>query len=106
MEEQDLRQFVLDFCDGKLFTSRQIKQNDSRLLMTIFMPLALGALAGRSQAYYKQVGLLWEYLNAAAPQSINGYPIFFSMRIMHLDDWRRAIPVINLELERRKSITL
>ncbi len=106
MKDEALVQFVRDFCDGKIFTSADVRSNDIRLLNTIFMPIAFGAFGERSQEFYEKIGLLWEHLSEAGPLSINRYPMFFSVRIMHKEDWERARGAINKELERRKNITL
>jgi hypothetical protein len=54
----------------------------------------------------KNLGCVWENLSAAGPRSINGCPIFFSMRMMHREDWERARGAIEREHARRKNIDL
>lgn len=56
--------------------------------------------------YFRDIGLIYEYLDKAGPRSINGYPIFFSMRIMHRDDWARAARAIEREQKRMQEIEL
>ena len=52
------------------------------------------------QQYKQQLGLIWEYWDKSLPRSINGYPIFMSCRVMHIDDWNRIWPVIEKEEKR------
>lgn len=104
MTTDELTQFVLNYCDGHLFTSADIRPSGESLIGTIFMPLAFGAFGDRSKSYFEKIGIIWEHISAAGPRSINGYPMFMSMRIMHKDDWTRAHAAIRTELDRRKNI--
>lgn len=54
--------------------------------------------------YTAQIGVLWEWMSKAGPRAINGYPIFMSMRVMHRDDWSRAVGAIQREEKRREDI--
>jgi hypothetical protein len=56
--------------------------------------------------YFRDLGILWEWMHKAGPRSVNGYPIFFSLRIMHREDWNRALKAIIREEKRRESIEL
>ena len=59
-----------------------------RLLSNVFMPLIFGALRDWTEEEVSQIGIIWEYLSAAGPLSVNGQPMFLSCRIMHRDDWK------------------
>ena len=105
MSDDALRKLILDFVDGRIFTSVHIPSNQMQsMLSMVFMPLALGALHKVHPDSLANIGLIYEYLDQAAPRSINGMPIFFSCRMVHKDDWQRAIPAIQAEEERRKNI--
>jgi hypothetical protein len=107
MSDDELRSFVDDFLAGRIFTSAQINGSQSgHLLQTIFMPLCLGALAGYSDTALSSIGVIWGYMKDALPGSINGYPIFHTMYVLHIDDWKIAIKAIEREQERRKHIEL
>jgi len=106
MTTDELTQFVLNYCDGHLFTSAHLRPGDEQLIQSIFMPLAFGAFAERSKSYLEKVGLLWEHMSQAGYRGINGYPTFMSLRVMHKDDWERARKAIITELDRRKNITV
>ncbi len=91
-----LTQFVLNVCDGVVFTSAQVLEPE--MLTMVFMPLILGAKVP------KDTGCIWEYLKDASPRSVNGYPSFFSCHFMNKEDWARAHKGIVAELARRKAI--
>jgi hypothetical protein len=104
MTDDELREFVIAFCDQRVFTTAHVRENETDMLDMIFLPLGLGALAGLPESEQSNLGCLWEYLSAAGPRAVNGYPIFMSMRIMHIEDWDRARKAIMRESERRQAI--
>jgi hypothetical protein len=108
MSDAELREFVLGVCDDKVFTSAHLQQREGGLdlLRMVFLPLALGAMKEAPEAHIKDVGLMWEWMREAGPRSINGYPMFFSVRFMHQLDWERALPAIKAELKRREELPI
>ena len=56
------------------------------------------------KATLDEIGCFWEYMNKALPRGINGLPMFMSVRIMHKDDWARALKAILKEQERLKTL--
>lgn len=92
MSKEEMQTFVREMVQGKIFTSLHVQ--DQSLLHLIFMPLCLGALADMSEEYVKEIGIIWEYLSKAGPRSINGYPMFLSMRVMHREDWEKIFPAV------------
>ena len=106
LSDQDLRKFVDDFVSNRIFTSAQLTEKNVNLLPMIFMPLGLGSLSNLQPDSLKQIGCVWEYIDKAGPRSINGLPMFLSMNLLHIDDWERAVPAIDKEIQRRASIEL
>lgn len=102
LTDSALVDFVLAYCDGKILTSENVRQPD--LLPMIFLPIALGGLSGMGERDLKKLGIIWEYYAAAGPRAINGYPTFFSCRLMRIEDWERAVKAIEREMERRESL--
>jgi hypothetical protein len=102
MTDEELASFVMDFCDGKLFTSHGLSES---IFPMVFMPVALGCFSDWKEAHLKQIGLLWEPLDSKniLPRSINGYPMFTGFRVMRVEDWERASKAINRELGRRQE---
>lgn len=104
MSEKDRRKFVVDFMFGKIYTSQMIENEcwDTMMLM-VFMPLALGAIQELTPEEAADIGIIWEYTDNASPRSINGHPIFLSMRIMHKVDWNKISPQIEKRLKALKQ---
>lgn len=103
MTDAEARQFVLDFCDGKIFTDRDIPQGTPPT--QVFMVLGFAPLIERSFA--EKIGLVWEHYHAGGRAGyVNGCPIFLSCRIMHADDLARVQPVIEAEIKRREEVRM
>jgi len=106
MSEKDRRKVIVDFCAGRIFTSQMITEEGehwANMLRMIFIPIVLGGLADLSEEDTGDVGVFWEYADQAGPRSINGYPIFFSMHIMHITDWQKVAPKITEMLKTQKQ---
>lgn len=103
MTDDQLREFVLGCCDDKIFTSFHVHEEPTDVLKLVFMPIAFGAL---KTIKLDELGCIWEWWIQAGQRSINGYPSFFSMRVMHKDDWERAHKAIDAELTRRQTVVV
>ena len=99
MSEEDLRAFVLGLCDGKIWTSNH---NNGQGIDAFSMMLMFKNPPPRE--YTEKIGLLWEWLDKAGPRAVNNQPSFFSMRILHIDDWNRAFAAYQEEMNRREEI--
>jgi hypothetical protein len=99
MSDEELKQFVLGWCDGRIYTNRHI--NSARVVPLVFMPLSFW-----KKPDLTDVGLVWEWLSAAGPRAINGHPTFMSCRLMHADDWERARVAVERELKRREEVVV
>lgn len=104
MSDEDLKRFVLGYCDGRVFTIHDLRLDDPHLLRCVFLPLAFSNLSDHYDV--EQVGTVWEWRQDAGPRAINGYPTFISLRVMHRDDWDRARQAIARELERRDALVV
>lgn len=102
MSDNEIRTFVLGYCDGRIFTSADVE--DPKLIPVVFMPVALGAFDSWSIDECEQIGLFWELTSVAGPGTINGYPMFLTARVMHREDWERARTAILIEVRRRMDI--
>lgn len=51
----------------------------------------------------KSIGLVYEYLSAAGPMSVNGKPIFFSLRLLNHDDTKKMFEYYNQYKEIREK---
>lgn len=61
---------------------------------------------GIGEEYHKNLGCVWADASKdhTFPRSVNGYPIFSSCRLMHREDFIRAMKAIELEAKRREQI--
>jgi len=100
MAMSKLRQFVLDYCDGKIFTDQSAPIKDISMIFMILLFM-------KPEEYdTESIGCMYEYFSEAGPRSINGYPVFMSACFMHKDDWKICVPAINRELQRRKDLPI
>ena len=106
LSDDEIRQFVLDVLGNRVFTSYHIPESDNRMLLSVFMALAFGAFKDIPRAELDQIGGIWEYMTEAGPLAVNGYPNFFSMHLMHIDDWNRAWEAIAKEIDRQKTLAV
>lgn len=106
MSSEEKTKFVRDWIGNAIFSDRHVGKADaSSILPMIFMPLAFGALAGAPPEYLDDIGLVYEYYGKdQASRSINGYPMFMSVRFMSKADWESCVKVIIAEEERMKAL--
>ena len=104
MHEGELQKFVADSLVGRIWTSALLEKREDPA--TVWLPILFGAFSGWTEEDRRQIGVVWEYTDKALPRSPNGLPMFPSMRVMHIDDWKRAYPVIIQEQERMKDLDL
>jgi hypothetical protein len=90
MEESALRKLALDIIAGQVFGSWMLPEHSQQLMGNIFMCL-LFSKKGQIPSNVEQV---YEYYNQAGKMAINGYPIFFSMRLLTEDDCTRLQPLL------------
>lgn len=55
----------------------------------VFVPLAMGA------ELPDDAGNIYQYLDQAAPMSVNGLPMFFGFRVLTRDDNERLQPLVD-----------
>jgi len=78
---EEIHEIVEGLVKNRYFVATQCPPD---MITSVFMPL-LGGLTGMDTA---KIGNILEEYAKAGPRSINGYPMFFSCRIIHIDDWR------------------
>jgi hypothetical protein len=103
LSDDELREFIDAFVSGRIFTSNHVPEGAGDMIAMVFMPIAFGAI---TKEIAEETALVYEYIDKAGPRSINGMPIFFSCRLLHKDDWERALPALRAERDRRKNIEL
>lgn len=118
MTEQELKELVRDVYDNKLFTSFQCSSDAMMVFMPLMFLGAAPSQPSKTgdnqtdrknklnyieeklqyeretperEAFIKNIGMVYSSLSEAAPRSINGYPIFYSMTIVSKEDTLKFI---------------
>ena len=87
LSEQELSQLAKDIAMNLVFTSNHIRGYDvSSTIGMVFMPVLFGAFSDMTEEARKDIGMLYEYYDKAGPRAVNGYPIFWSFRILNAKD--------------------
>ena len=91
LTEEEAKKLGIDFSTGAVFSSAHLRKNDQNLLPAVFMPMALAGQDVLDQLKAADITVIYEYVSAAGPRVINGYPQFFSMRTLNRDDATRVL---------------
>lgn len=83
MTDKELRQLALDYVAGKVYTTGDVPQT---LWHMVFMPLAF---AKKAQLRGVRMVLACVGEDTATGQAINGFPIFFSCKMLKMRDTRK-----------------
>ena len=82
--DKELKEIAKDVVENKIFTDWHIREFEFKATAPmVFMPLMF--LEKEQVEGMKDAGMVYEYYDKAGPRSINGYPIFMSMRVLHKD---------------------
>ena len=88
--DEEIKTLALDLFQTKIFIATMIKQDQQEhLIPMIFMPIAF-ADKKLIDELLRVDGIPYEYMDEAAPRSINGYPCFFSMHYLSRTDYKRV----------------
>lgn len=104
LPKEELDVIAMDMATDKIFSNFHIRKEDMDLLPSIFMLLFLGAFEGFDEDNEFPT-MIYEYLSEAGPRAINGYPIFFSMKCLGLEDSEYVMERCNKIVETLKNIS-
>jgi len=85
----EIRELALGIRAGTIFGSWMIPEYDTHLLGCIFMPLMLMDEMQHKALVRDGIVHFYGDIKGSAPRSINGFPIFFSMRSINKEDGER-----------------
>lgn len=88
LTEKELEARVMDLLGNKIYTSHGM---DEQTVGLVFPAISLGAFKGWEREELDKIGVLYEYLDKAAPVMANGHPVFLSVRWMHREDWKTVL---------------
>lgn len=83
LNEEQLRKLALDMVDGRIFHDQMCPEN---MVTHVFMPLMFVTVAKEDSQHW---GLVYEYMSEAGPRTLNGFPMFMSMRVLHVNNLPR-----------------
>lgn len=87
MTDDEVKTLASDILIGKVYTDRHIPPGEGdRAIAMVFMPLVFVD----PKDLPEDVGMVYEYLEKAGPQSVNGMPGFFSMHLVNKADTARV----------------
>lgn len=72
----------------------------------VFLPIAFGVLEGWSRQQLNKIGCIWAYNRDALPRGINGYPMFPTVGLLHVEDWVKAETIIRRESKRFRDLDI
>ena len=88
--DEELRKVALDYVNGKIFTSFDIRPGERDSITTsVFMPLVFMSDEDINSMRDEKIVLLYEYFNKAGTRSANGYPTFLSCHMMNEEDHKK-----------------
>src|SRR5271157_4422261 len=83
---EQLSQLARDIVTNRVFIT-----NDSEGIDNSFSLILSGSAPRMTDDTINQIGAVYEYIDKAADRSINGYPFFFSCKMLHRDDLRPLV---------------
>jgi len=86
---EEIKKLAFATAKGEVFTSEMISKDEVvTVLQKIFVPLWVLSAGQIAEIKEYQPVMFYEYLSEAAPQqSVNGYPIFYSMRMLNASEF-------------------
>jgi len=103
MDEKALRQLALDVAENKVFGTFHLREHEQGLVGNIFMPILFMDDKQCENMKKEDIFHLYEYYDKAGPMSINGRPIFSSVRMISKKDWFRCVKYIEQYKARKDS---
>lgn len=81
--DPEIKKIAMEVLDNLIFCDWMLKRHDRQRMGNFFLPLVLGGL---DQVEVSNIGMIYEYYAASLPRSLNGKPIFTSMRMLTIED--------------------
>lgn len=87
LPDTEISDLALGILKNEIFTDRHIAPDDRHLFASIFMVFAFMDNKERLRLARKsRPGLFYAPMNEAGPRAINGYPMFFSAKMLNEAD--------------------
>lgn len=89
MTDDELKQIAVDLHGGKIWSDLHCKSLED--LKMSFLIVGLMGPEDLKKMQEEDVDFIYEYLSEAGPRSVNGMPIFFSMRTLTKPDAEKML---------------
>lgn len=94
-DEEEIQKMALAFAAGTVFTSLHFtdEREFGEMLPSVFLPIGLAGIKSffTEEEFVEFKPIFYQYLEEAGPRSVNGFPIFFSVKIMKWDDFNTLV---------------
>lgn len=88
MTDEEVTKLARDLVQNRIFMSDQIRSQEDVLM--VFPVLGMLDEKQRKDLQDADVGAVYEYVDRALPRSINGYPMFMSLRWLSKENYQRV----------------
>lgn len=89
LTEKEIADLANDMYRGVIFTDRHVQRPED--VPSVFMPLIFMKEKDIEKLKANPPGMIYEYLNEAGPRSINGMPMFWSFRMINIEDTAKVM---------------
>lgn len=88
LTEEEIKDLANDIYKGFVFTDRHLQSPDD--LSRVFIPLIFLKEKDIEDLKKNPPGMIYEYMSEAGPRSINGMPMFLSVRMISQEDTKKV----------------
>ena len=105
MSNADVNKLAKEILNNRVFTDRHVHPADAQRMMKLVFPVFSFIGTEETIAYDKNPpGMIYEYYGVEMPRSINGYPMFMSVRMCSQDDAKRVWEKVTAMEEALKAV--
>lgn len=90
--DRELREIAMAMYSGTIFSTLLVREDED--FTDIFFALKFLSAEDKRKLVEQEIGLFYEYISEAAPMSINGRPVFFSVRMLSKAETYRLWPML------------
>ena len=91
--DPELKQIAIDLFHNKIFSSEHLKNEGD--LGRVFIALRMMKPEQLKEFKKKEVCFIYEYLDKVAPRSVNGMPVFFSLKYLNREETQKTFKFYN-----------
>lgn len=93
-QRDDLMQ---DACAGKIYFDWNVPEGTP--VESVFIPFKLGSFNDAPRSYVEAIGCVYQRVDKAGPLAVNGEPMFFSMQVLHREDYTWLMKTLKKRLK-------